>query len=336
MHDFDASGVYEADAGYNEPQLEPFRRPYEKVKENGKHSAEVFTDAALAFLGDYRNSEEAKAGRPFFLYLAHVAPHDPRQYPPRFRQRYTHDRVSLPANFAPAHAFDNGHLDCRDERLEEVPRLPDAVRQHIADYYAIISHVDEQVGRILDFLDETGLADETLIVFAGDNGLAVGQHGLMGKQNLYDHSLRVPLIFAGPGIPANQRTDAFCYLYDIFPTLCELAGIATPDTVEGRSLVPVLKAPDWRVREVMHFAYRGLQRAVRKENFKLIEYAVNGRRMTQLFDLAHDPLETTNLADCPEWVDTLAALREELMRWRTELGDTRPMGNRFWRTFEKG
>lgn len=330
VHDYDPQGVYDPQGGYNDPPIEPYASPYETVKKDGKHSAEVFTDAAIEFIEEHAAAAKGEPGTPFFLYLAHIAPHDPRQYPARFRERYSADSVSLPPSFAIRHPFDNGELLVRDELLEAHPRRPEAVRQHIADYYAIIAHVDEQVGRILDTLETTGQVGNTIIVFAGDNGLAVGRHGLMGKQNLYDHSVRVPLMMAGPGIPKNQRTDAWCYLLDIFPTLAKLTDLPVPDTVEGMSLLPALRDPAATIRDTLHFAYRGVQRGVRKEEYKLIEYAVNGKRTTQLFNLADDPDETIDLADDPVHADTVKSLRQELSRWQTELGDTQEMGRQFW------
>ena len=334
VHDFDPNGAYDQDGGYNDPAVEPFAAPFETVKEDGRHSAEVFTDAAIEFVREHPNSDAGKAGDPFFLYLAHIAPHDPRQYPARLRERYGPEDVSLPPNFMIRHPFDNGEMLIRDELLEAHPRRPEAVRQHIADYYAIINHVDEQLGRLLDGLEETGQLENTIIVFSGDNGLAVGQHGLMGKQNLYDHSVRVPLIMAGPGIPSAQRAEAFCYLLDLFPTLCDLSSLPVPDSVEGRSLAPVICDPSVAGRDSLHFAYRGVQRGLRRGSHKLIEYAVNGKRTTQLFDLAADPHETHNLAHDPCQCELLRSLRDELCLWRTELGDTQEMGRQFWGTWQ--
>jgi arylsulfatase A-like enzyme len=264
------------------------------------------------------------------MYLAHVAPHDPRQYPARFQKNYSADKVSLPDNFMPQHPFDNGELRVRDEMLEDFPRQPHAVRQHIADYYALIAMIDEQVGRVLDALDKAGETENTIIVFAGDNGLAVGQHGLMGKQNLYDHSVRVPLIMAGPGIPKGQKTDAFCYLLDIFPTLCELTNTTIPDSVEGKSLVPVLRDPSSSVRDSLYFAYKGFQRAAKVGKYKLIEYAVKGNRTQQLFDLEADPLEMKNLVASPKHRSILVKLEQEIQRCRTELDDDKKWGQAFW------
>ena len=121
----------------------------------------------------------------------------------------------------------------------------------------MITHADAQIGRVLEVLAETGRAENTIIVFAGDNGLALGQHGLMGKQSLYDHSVRVPLSFAGPGIPRGVRSEAYCYLLDIYPTLCDLIGLPAPETVEGTSLVPAMRDPQDQVRDD---ALSGLQR----------------------------------------------------------------------------
>jgi arylsulfatase A-like enzyme len=184
---------------------------------------------------------------------------------------------------------------------------------------------------VLDVLKARGLADNTVVVFAGDNGLALGQHGLMGKQSLYDHSVRVPLILAGPGIPRGERRQAYCYLLDIYPTLCELVGIPVAATVEGKSLVPALRDPAERVRDVLLCAYRGLQRSARDERYKLIEYVVEGQRTTQLFDLEADPWETANLAGDASCAEPLARLRGELVRWRTELDDDQSgQGAQFW------
>jgi len=206
----------------------------------------------------------------------------------------------------------------RDEKLAPWPRTPEIIQEHIAAYYAMITHLDAQIGRILDALKKSGKAKNTIIVFAGDNGLALGQHGLMGKQNVYEHSIRVPLIFAGAGIPRNKKTNALCYLNDIYPTLCELAGIPVPGTVEGKSLVPVLKNKNKKVRNNVFYAYRNFQRGIRtNDNWKLIRYNVNNRDTVQLFNLNKDPWEMNNLAPDPAYnskLKELTAMLEEYMR----------------------
>lgn len=296
----------------------------------GKHSSELFADAAIRFVND------APRDRPWFSYVSLMAPHDPRTMPQRFLDMYDPDAIELPENYLPVHPFDNGELSIRDEKLAGFPRTESEVRRHIAEYYAMITHLDEEMGRVFDTLESTGQLENTVIVFAGDNGLAVGQHGLMGKQSLYDHSVRVPLIMAGPGIPENQQSESLCYLLDIFPTLCDLAGMDTPESVEGRSLKPSLDDASTSVRDVVHLGYRHLMRGVSDGRHKLIEYAVDGHRRTQLFDLEQDPWETTDLIDAPDQGETVTRLRNELEKWREELNDHwEPQGGVFWQAYDQ-
>ena len=327
--DFDPTGRYE-------PERPLIRDPWRSNQvvhrrcdhiAPGKHSSELFADAAVRFL------ENCDAGRPFFAYVSFMAPHDPRTMPEEYLAMYDPDEVELPPSFLPEHPFDNGELRIRDERLAPWPRTPAEICRHNAEYYAMITHLDAQIGRVLEALERTGKAENTIVVLAGDNGLALGRHGLMGKQNMYDHSLHVPLLFSGPGIPQGKRCDAYCYLIDIYPTLCELAGVPVPATVEGTSLVPAM-GDGAQPRDALLFAYKDVQRAAQDRRYKLIEYAVEGRRTTQLFDLRADPWEMNNLADSPAYVDRVAALRREMRRWQDEWGDTQPgQGKPFWENF---
>ncbi len=288
----------------------------ERARPSGKHASEVFAGSAVEFL------RSQKADKPFLLYCPFTSPHDPRTAPKRFADLYSPEKVKLPENFLPEHPFDNGELKVRDEMLAPFPRTPEAIRRHIADYYAMVSEVDAQIGRVLDALDRSSFAPNTYVVFAGDNGLAVGQHGLMGKQNVYDHSVRVPLIIRGPGLPANKRSDAFVYLFDLFPTICELAGLKTPETVEGQSLVPVLKDGRRGLRDSMFFAYRDFQRAVRTNEWKMIRYRVNGKQTTQLFHIGRDPWEKNDLSGQAQMAGRIKSLEAELAAWQTRVGDT--------------
>ena len=284
-----------------------------------KFSSELFSDTAIDFLKGYRGD------KPFFMYVSYTAPHDPRMAPKAYADLYPPDKIPLPPNFAPEHPFDNGEMRIRDEKLAPWPRTPQIVREHIAAYYAMITHADAQIGRVLDALEASGHADNTIIVFSGDNGLAVGQHGLMGKQNLYEHSLSVPLIFAGPGIPAGQRRYALVYIHDLFPTTCQLAGIATPPTVESRSLAPLLASGTAQVRDSIFGAYKQVQRCVRTPRWKLIRYP--HAKQTQLFDLQADPHETTNLAADPAHAKLIGKLNARLKAWQKEVGDTLDLDN---------
>ncbi|MCK5674432.1 MAG: sulfatase-like hydrolase/transferase [Spirochaetales bacterium] len=185
----------------------------------------------------------------------------------------------------------------RDEVLAPYPRTEGEVRQHMAEYYAMIAHLDDAIGRILETLDKQELRENSIIIFAGDNGLALGQHGLFGKQSAYEHSIRVPLIFSGPGIPAGKKQNDLCYLFDIFPTLMELMEIDTPETVEGLSLKASIVGESGQAqRKELYFAYENKLRAVKTGGYKLIEYAGPDFRQTQLFHLDSDPWEKKNLA----------------------------------------
>ncbi len=297
----------------------------------GTHSSEMLADAAVDFI------DEQTGESPFMAYVSFLAPHDPRTMPDRYREMYDPEEIELPPNFAGGHAFDNGELHIRDEMLAGFPRTPEETRRHIAEYYAMISHLDAQVGRILDELEEQGLTDDTIVVLAGDNGLAVGQHGLFGKQNCYEHSVRVPLVFAGPGVEEGKRTDAYAYLFDVFPTLCELTGIETPDSVEGESLKGVIQGDEEKVRDTLFFAYTDLHRAVKDDQYKLIEYVVDGEHnMTQLFDLENDPWELNNLAKNEKYAAKLEELRSILREYRAEWDDTETgWGRVFWEGYSE-
>lgn len=279
----------------------------------GIHASEVFANAAIGFI-----ESRSPGDNPFFLYTAFTAPHDPRSMPPEYLEWYHPDSIALPPNFMPEHPFNNGQLIIRDEQLADTPRQPEEIRQHILEYYAMISHLDAQVGRILEALEKSGQLDNTIIVFAGDNGLAVGQHGLMGKQNLYQHSVNVPLLIAWPGIPRGDSTPALCYLIDLFPTLCDLAGAEVPAGLDGRSLVPVIRGEQKTVRSVLHLQYKDLQGAIRKGNTKLIRYWVDGVETLQLFDLEQDPWEVRNLAG--QFPEKASALKRELLEWDKQHG----------------
>ena len=171
------------------------------------------------------------------------------------------------------------------------------VRNELGREYACIENIDQQVGRILDKLRATGELKNTYVIFTSDHGIAVGRHGLMGKQNLYEHTWRVPFIVRGPGILAGSEASGYIYLLDLLPTLCDLAGIQTPEAVEGKSFRPVLEGKAERIRDVLYGVYAGGtkpgMRAVKTDGWKLIQYDVLDGEVqeTQLFDLRNNPRE---------------------------------------------
>ena len=232
---------------------------------------------------------------------------------------YPADKIKVPPNFQPEHPFDQGDARVRDEMLAPFPRTPRDAQVHRREYYALLSYMDHQLGRILDTLEQTGQADNTYVAVTGDHGLAVGEHGLMGKQNLYECSVRMPFIVAGPGITAGRRIDSMMYQHSLFPTVCELAGIPTPATVEFPSLVPMLGGERTRIYNSVYCAYRGFQRMVRTEKFKLILYPQV--KKVQLFDVEQDPWETKNLVDDSSHAATVSGLFRELKQWQATVND---------------
>ena len=288
------------------------------------HATDLFADAACEYLRDRAEGDDR---RPLFLYVAFTSPHDPRTAPAKYHDLYDTSQIMLPENVVPEHPFDNGELHVRDENLEPAPRTREAVRQHSADYFAMVTHLDDALGRVHAALDTAGLTRDTLVIHTADHGLSLGRHGLMGKQNLYNESWRVPLILAGPGVPEGERRAGLCYQHDLFPTLLEAAGVDVPEATAFRSLWPMMRGQSDGWMSVFG-AYRDVQRAVRGGvrggrvgRWKLIEYLPPAERRTQLFDLRDDPLETRNLADASAHADTLARLRDELRAWQGEVGD---------------
>ena len=281
-----------------------------------KFSSELFADALIEFLQTRDDS------KPFFAYAAFTSPHDPRQPPEPYRQHYYDHRPPLPENFMPQHPFHNGWMTGRDETLAAWPRTPEVISDQLAEYYGMISHLDEQIGRILDELEQQGLTENTLIVYTADHGLAVGSHGLLGKQNLYEHSMGCPLIIAGPGVP-HGATEALTYLYDLFPTLCDVAGLSVPDDVDGRSLRPIFSGETETVRDSLFTTYEDKMRAVRDDRYKLIRYPLINH--TQLFDLQQDPSELHNLAEDPEHAGRVDAMLALLTDWQQRTDDKQPL-----------
>lgn len=277
-----------------------------------KHACEVFADEAIAFL-------KAPRKAPFFCYVPFDAPHDPHVVPADFPVKYEAADIPLPKNFLPQHAWNNGEMTCRDEQLLPWPRPEARVREMLADYYRYVSYLDSQIGRVLDALDASPHAKDTIVVFAADSGVARGSHGLIGKQNVYEHSMRVPLIIAGPGIPEGKRTQAMCYLFDVLPTVGKLCGVAGPETSQGLEFTATLADPSKPARSEMFFAYRNSQRAIRDEQWKLIRYPDIDR--TQLFDLKSDPMEITNLANQPEHSTKVMELTDRLEKAMQAAGD---------------
>ena len=310
--------------GYNRPLDENDNSwsPYDTSKggfwEGGTHWSEVVRDDAIQFINQAKTKET-----PFFMYLAFNAPHDPRQSPKEYVDMYPLENISTPKSFLPEYPYRNSIKNgdyLRDEMLAPMPRTKYAIKVQTQEYYASITHVDAQIGMIVDALKKSGKMDNTYIIFSADHGLAMGRHGFMGKQNLYDHSLRPPMIILGPDIPKNRKVDADVYLQDIMATSLELSGIEKPAYVEFNSFLDLAKAE----REESHYdaiygAYLRAQRMIRKDNFKLLVYPEINK--VRLYNLESDPEELNDISDDPKYQEKIKNLFKELIQLQKELDD---------------
>jgi len=261
---------------------------------------------------EYLEQREATNDRdPFLIYFGFSHPHDPRNAPPELAAKYgasndgppaTPDprAPKLPINYLPAHPFHHGHPALRDEEKVQgvLTRRDEAtIRNETGREFACIENIDAQIGRVMKKLAAMGELENTYVIFTSDHGMSVGRHGLTGKQNLYEHTWRVPLLVRGPGIQPGSQASGYIYLLDVLPTLCDLAGIEIPERVEGRSFRPVLEGRAERIRDVLYGVYCGGtkpgMRAVKSDGWKLIKYdVIDGQvRETQLFDLRNNPKE---------------------------------------------
>ncbi len=309
---------------YNRPQSPadttwlPWQKKWGGFWQGGKHWSEVVGDNAIQFLDSAKLSEN-----PFFMYLAFNAPHDPRQSPKEYVDMYPLENVAVPENFMELYPYKD-EIGCgpglRDEKLAPFPRTEYSIKVHRQEYYAIITHMDDQIGRIIAHLKETGQDKNTYILFSADHGLSVGHHGLVGKQNMYDHSMRVPLFVVGPDIPENEKRDMQVYLQDIMATTLDLAGVEKPEYVEFNSLLPainneVISSPYSEI----YGAYVNLQRMVRTDKYKLIVYPEAKKIL--LFDIENDPQEMKNLAENPEYNEVVKELVGRLKKQQELMDD---------------
>lgn len=289
-------------------------KPNDQAVRKSGEPGEQIVDEAIDFL---KGND-----KPFFMYLAFSTPHDPRVAAQKYMSLYERSEIPLPENFMPLHPFDNGEQTVRDEMLAGFPRTPAEVQGHLHDYYAVITGLDGHIGRLLAHLKQTGQYENTIIIFSSDHGLALGSHGLMGKQSLYEHSMKPPLVIAGPGIKQGA-TDALVYLHDIYPTVCELTGLKIPEGLDGLSFAGVLQGAADKHRELIFLSYRKVQKAIRIGDWKLIRYPHNG--ITQLFNLKDDPYELKNLAGTEGTQERLIELMSSLAIQQAEAGDTDPL-----------
>jgi len=296
--------------------------------EGGKHWSEVLNevlkDDAISFI-DIAKEKEA----PFFMYLAFNAPHDPRQAPKEYVDLYPLESISIPKSFLSEYPYRNSIAngnDLRDEALAPFPRTKHAIKVHKQEYYASISHLDTQIGLIVNALEKSGKMNNTYIFLTSDHGLAMGRHGLLGKQNLFDHSIRPPMIVVGPDIPKNKKVDTDIYLQDVMATSIEIAGIEKPDYVEFNSFLNIAKRESQKSHyKSIYGAYLDVQRMIRKDGFKLLVYPEIEKIL--LFNLDKDPEEMYDIANLPENKEKVKSLFKDLMQLQREMDDKVDLSN---------
>jgi arylsulfatase A-like enzyme len=307
-------------------------------------------ERVLDYLGERK---EKKDTRPFFIYFGFSHPHDIRDGTPELLAKYgatNHKDQSspptanpkqppLPPNWLPAHPFDNTSMNVRDEKsVSGVWQRRDeaTIRNEIGREFACSENIDIQIGRVLKQLEEMGELDNTYIFYTADHGIAIGRHGLQGKQNLYEHTWRVPMIVKGPGIKPGSRVPGNIYLGDLLATFCDLTGVAPPETNQGTSFKPVLLGEKQSTRDVLYGMYCGGDkpgmRSVKQGDWKLLEYesTTTKTRETQLFHLKENPHEliaehkdpkATNLAKDPQHAAKLTEMRALLLAEMRRLND---------------
>jgi arylsulfatase A-like enzyme len=310
--------------GYNRPlnqndkSWSPTDPKFGGFYEGGKHWSEVLKDDALAFINTAKNKEN-----PFFMYIAFNAPHDPRQAPQAYQDLYDASALPLPVNwldnYPEREEIENGPR-LRDAALAPFPRTEYATRVHLKEYYAIVSHLDTQVGEILKALKESGKMDNTYVIYTADHGLAVGEHGLFGKQNMYEHSIRAPFIIWGPDIKGGKVVDANIYLQDAMATSLALAGAEKPEHVFFHSILELAKGSSTKSNyDAIYGAYVNSQRMIKKDGYKLIVYP-NANKV-KLFNLQNDPKEMINLAEKVKHKKLVSEMFKELLELQSDFED---------------
>ncbi len=323
--------------GYNRPKgpdddsWSPSDKRFSGFWEGGTHWSEVLRNDALDFIQMASEKEN-----PFFMYLAFNAAHDPRQAPQEFVDKYQLEDISLEPSWAPVYPYryeiGNGP-GLRDEALAPFPRTEYAVKVHKQEYYALITHMDDQIGRILEALEAAGKMENTYIFFTADHGLSVGRHGFLGKQNMYEHSMKVPLMMMGPGIPKGEVREQQVYLQDVMATALELANAEQPSSMEFKTLMPLAKSETKAHNyEPVYGCYVDLQRMIIKDRWKLILYP---RASTvRLYNLAADPEEVNDVASDPGNADRIRTMFSELQKLQADMDDELDLSQTFeeWST----
>ena len=307
--------------------VRPFRRLYSEQLGDSGRVEQAEPDGQRARLAAQLLRDLARTGEPFFLTLGLTATHTPLLAPKEYAERY--DPAAMPLPPAPV-ADDRSvppvarRFDRNFDLFDLYEQTPERVRRALAAYYACVNFVDTQIGIVLEELESTGLADDTIVIFCADHGFHLGEHGLWSKVTLFEQSTRVPLIVRVPGAAANGRPcAAIVELVDVVPTLVDLWKVRLPDgspDLEGTSFAPLLARPDqpWK-RAAFSVCQRSRSLLGRSARTRRYRYSQWGNHAAfELYDLAEDPWEQTNLVDDPEYAGVRRELAELLLSGYTD------------------
>lgn len=290
-----------------------------------------YADDIISQLAADHVQEQAGTEQPFFLYVGLKAPHLNFSYPPRHEHAF--DDVTIPQPDTYFEDYDEsgkegmkGNAIRIREFIGGIKMFDNSWDKYVKSHYRSVMGIDDAVGRILDALDQAGIADDTLVIYTSDQGYTLGEHGLTEKHYAYEEPMRVPLLVRYPGLPqVGLRREEMMLNIDIAPTVLELCGVPIPNEVVGHSAKPILEAGtkpvhDWRDEFLFELASEGAaipaHLAVRTDRYKLITYPDFSYR--ELYDLEKDPRETRNLVDEPEYRDVLADVEQRLERLKRE------------------
>lgn len=282
---------------------------------DSEHADGMAADKAIEVLSKVKD-------KPFFLAVGFVRPHVPLVAPEKYFNLYDQDDMQAP--IVPKNDLDDVPQIIRDYKSNKGYGItPESHKGLLTAYYASVSYMDAQVGRVLEALEKNGLKDNTIVVFTSDHGYLLGHHGKYQKQHLFEEATRVPFIISVPWMRSqhNKGTKQLTELIDLYPTLTDLAGIPAPDSLQGTSLRPLLEdtnSPEWKKDAVFTISRIGGE-SLRTKDWRFTQWGF-GKLGMELYDLSKDPGEFTNQANNPEYASVLKKMGNRLLVKRDEAG----------------